>query len=199
MCLVYGVWMIALWLPTYLVKARGFSVQAMGLIGMIPTAASFIGLISGGVLTDALLSRKFRARIARAQGPALCIALGIPFLVVAVLVPSRAVCIACFAVYLLLIAMSTGGYWAVPLEMNPRLVGAISGVMTAAGNLGGVFGPLSAGYIFTATGNWSLPFLVAAAFAGIAFVIFYFLVRPEPVSLESMLQRTATANVAGPL
>jgi sugar phosphate permease len=183
---VFGVWMIVLWLPTYLVKGRGFSVQMMGWVGMIPTAASFVGLIGGGMLSDALVRRGFSTRFARAQGPALCIAAGIPFLVAAVLVPWGGVSVACFAAYLLIINLATGGYWGVPLELNPQLVGAISGVMTCAGNFGGIFGPMTAGYVFTATGSWALPFLVAAAGALLAFLIFYFLVRPEPLSLESV-------------
>jgi MFS family permease len=184
LCLVFGVWMIVLWLPTYLVKGRGFSVQAMGWVGMIPTLASFAGLVGGGVLSDALLRRGHSKRFARAQGPSLCIGLGIPFLVAAVLVPWGGVSVACFAIYLFSINLSTGGYWAVPLELNPRLVGAISGVMTCAGNLGGVFGPMTAGYLYKATGNWALPFLVAAAFAAVAFLVFYFLVKPEPMEFE---------------
>lgn len=176
--------MIILWLPTYLVKARGFSIQQMGWIGMIPTIASFAGLVGGGMLSDILLRRGFSKRFARAQGPALCIILGVPFLVIAVLVSSEAVAVACFALYLFAITSSTGGYWSVPLELNPRLVGAISGVMTGAGNLGGVFGPISAGYLYKATGNWALPFLVAAGFAALAFLIFFFLVKPAPLASE---------------
>jgi MFS family permease len=156
----------------------------MGWVGMIPTLASFAGLVGGGVLSDALLRRGHSKRFARAQGPSLCIGLGIPFLVAAVLVPWGGVSVACFAIYLFSINLSTGGYWAVPLELNPRLVGAISGVMTCAGNLGGVFGPMTAGYLYKATGNWALPFLVAAAFAAVAFLVFYFLVKPEPMEFE---------------
>lgn len=185
LCLVFGVWMIVLWLPTYLVKGHGFSVQAMGWVGMIPTMASFAGLVSGGVLSDKLLQRGFSKRVARAQGPSLCIGLGIPFLVAAVLVPWGSLSVACFALYLFSINLATGGYWSVPLELNPKLVGAISGVMTCAGNLGGVFGPMTAGYLYKATGSWALPFLVAAAFAVVAFLVFYFLVKPEPMEFES--------------
>ncbi|HJP95681.1 MAG TPA: MFS transporter [Pyrinomonadaceae bacterium] len=185
--LLYGVWMLILWLPTYLVKGRGFSVQQMGWIGMIPTVMSFAGLVSGGMLSDLLLRRGFSIRFARAQGPALCIIVGVPFLVAAVLVPSANLSVACFAIYLFAITLSTGGFWAVPLELNPKLVGAISGVMTCAGNLGGVFGPLSAGYLYRSYRSWPLPFLVAAAFAAVAFAIFFFLVVPEPLLSESAI------------
>jgi len=196
LCLCYGVWMIALWLPTYLVKARGFTQQEMSRLGMIPTAASFLGLVGGGVLTDLLLRRNLPARFARVRAPAICIAAGIPFLVIGVLSSSGAVSIACFAIYLLFISISTSGYWAVALEMNPRLVGAISGVMTAAGNLGGVFGPMSAGYVVRATGNWVLPFLMTSAFALIGFLVFYFFVKPEPVSFESIIPEPAAVSGA---
>ncbi|HWP43472.1 MAG TPA: MFS transporter [Blastocatellia bacterium] len=185
MCLVFGVWMIVLWLPTYLVRGRGFSVEQMGWIGMIPTLASFLGLVSGGVMSDRLLRRGFSPRFSRAQGPALCIAAGVPFLVLAALLPWGWASVACFALYLFTINLSTGGYWSVPLAYNPRLVGAISGVMTCAGNLGGIFGPMTAGYIFTATGSWALPFLVAAGFAVVAFALYYFLVLPQPLSFET--------------
>lgn len=196
MFLVYGVWMIVLWLPTYLVEGRGFSMQAMGWVGTIPTVASFVGLIGGGVLSDTLLRRGFSRRFARAQGPAICIGVGVPFLVGAVYSPSAGVSVACFAIYLFSINLATGGYWSVPLELNPKLVGAISGVMTFAGNLGGFFGPLSAGYIYQATGNWALPFLTAAGCAIISFLIFYFLVKPEPMEFEQATRNATAAESA---
>jgi ACS family D-galactonate transporter-like MFS transporter len=183
LCLVYGLWMIILWLPTYMVKARGFTMQEMGWIGMIPTFTSFAGLISGGVLSDALLRRGFSTRFARAQGPSLCIALGLPFLVAAVLVPWSSVSVACLAVYLFLSNIAGGGYWSMPLEFNPKLVGAIAGFMNCAGNFAGIFGPMTAGFIISGTGNWAFPFLVAAGFAFIAFVVLYFLVIPKPIEV----------------
>jgi nitrate/nitrite transporter NarK len=196
LCLIYGLWMIVLWLPTYMVKVRGFSMQAMGWIGMIPTGASFVGLVGGGILSDALLRRGFSVRFARAQGPSLCIALGVPFLVAAVLVPWGSVSVACFTAYLLLVNVAGGGYWAVPLELNPQLVGAISGAMNCSGNFAGIFGPMTAGFLIAATGNWALPFLVAAGFAVVSFLIFYFLVVPGPIEVKVRLPK-AVAQEAG--
>jgi len=195
LCLIYGLWMIILWLPTYMVKARGFSMQQMGWIGMIPTFTSFLGLTSGGVLSDMLLRRGFSTRFARAQGPALCIAVGVPFLVAAVLVPWGSVSIACFALYLLLLNVAGGGYWAMPLELSPQRVGAIAGVMNCAGNGAGVFGPMTAGFLVSTTGNWALPFLVAAGFAVVSFFVFYFLVFPEPIEEKISLPKTAAREV----
>ncbi|MBI3304364.1 MAG: MFS transporter, partial [Deltaproteobacteria bacterium] len=83
LCMGYGLWMIILWLPTYLVKARGFSMQTMGWLGMLPTVAGFAGAISGGIVSDVLLRRGFSTRFARAQAPALCTLLGVPVIVAA--------------------------------------------------------------------------------------------------------------------
>jgi MFS family permease len=188
--LVYGLWMIVFWLPTYMVKARGFSMQAMGWIGMIPTLTSFAGLTSGGVLSDMLLRRGFSPRFARAQGPSLCIALGVPFLVAAVLVPWANVSVACLAIYLFLTNIAGGGYWSMPLELNSQSVGAISGVMNCAGNFAGIFGPMTAGFLITATGNWALPFLVVAGCAMASFLVLYFLVIPAPIEVAARSPKT---------
>jgi ACS family hexuronate transporter-like MFS transporter len=194
LCLIYGLWMIILWLPTYMVEVRGFTMRQMGWIGVIPTMASFVGLVSGGVLSDRLLRRGYSTRFARAQGPALSIALGIPFLVAAPLVPWAGVSVACFTIYLLLLNAAGGGYWAVPLELHPRLAGAISGVMNGAGNCAGIFGPMTAGFIISATGSWTMPFLVAAGFAVVSFVVFYCLVIPAPLTTTTTVAPSAAPS-----
>ena len=195
LCLIYGLWMTVLWLPTYMVKIRGFTMQEMGWIGMLPPLASFIGLTSGGLLSDKLLQRGFSVRFARAQAPALSIALCIPFLIAAVYVPWSGVSVACFTAYLFFLNIAGGGYWSTPLELNPRLTGAIAGVMNGAGNCAGIFGPMTAGYIIAATGSWTIPFLIAAAFALVAFLVFYYLVVPEPIEITTTSPKGAVQEV----
>lgn len=197
LCLVYGLWMIVFWLPTYLVKGRGFSMQAMGWLGMIPTFASFVGLIGGGFLSDALLRSGVSTRFARAQGPALCIAAAIPFLIAAALVPWAGVSIACLTLYLMLANAAGGGFWSVPREFDPQQVGVISGVMNCAGNLAGIFGPLSAGFFVSGSGSWAIPFLVAAGVASISFLVFYFLVVPAPLREETLLPHSVPHEARG--
>jgi MFS family permease len=197
LCLVYGLWMIVFWLPTYLVKARGLSMHTMGWIGMIPTFASFGGLVSGGVLSDALLRRGFSPRVARARGPALCMAVAVPFLVVAALTPWTWVSITCLTLYLYFANSAGGGFWAVPRELNPHQVGVISGVMNCAGNLAGIFGPISAGFFVSGSGNWALPFLVASGAATLSFLVFYFLVVPEPLQAREIAPQVAPQEARG--
>ena len=78
----------------------------------------------------------------------------------------------------------SGACWAVPVELNPKQIGAISGVMNGAGNFAGIFGPMSAGFLVTATGSWEMLLVVVAALLLVATLMYYFLVVPEPIELE---------------
>ena len=186
LCMVYGLWMVILWLPTYLVQARGFSLEAMGILGMIPTVAGALGLISGGTISDVLLRRGWSPRVARARAPApaLCAFLGIPSILAAAFVPWPLVSVGCLALYMYFTNLGSGACWAVPVELNPKQIGAISGVMNGAGNFAGIFGPMSAGFLVAATGSWELPLVVIAAMLLVATLVYYFLVVPEPIELE---------------
>ena len=197
LCMVYGLWMVILWLPTYLVHARGFSMQAMGWLGMLPTVAGFAGAISGGTISDVLLRRGFSKRFARAQAPALCTLMGVPMIVAAALVPWAGVSVACITLYMYLANLGGGACWAVPLELDSKQTGTISGVMNGAGNFAGIFGPMSAGFLVAATGDWSLPFLVIAGVLLVAALVFYFLVVPEPIELSEQVPELAEQDAQG--
>lgn len=185
LCMVYGLWMIILWLPTYLVNARGFAVQTMGWLGIIPTVAGFAGVVSGGTLSDVLLRCGYSPRFARAQAPALCVLLGVPVILAAAFVPWRELSVACLSLYMFLANLGGGACWAIPVELSPKHVGAISGFMNGAGNLAGIFGPMSAGFLVAATGNWTLPFLAIAGLLSVAGLVFYFLVVPVPIEIAA--------------
>jgi sugar phosphate permease len=174
-------WVFILWFPTYLVEARGLSRMHMGLVGMLPTGASFLGIIAGGVISDYLLKIGWSARSARARVPGICIVLSLPFLLAAVTTPSVTLAIVLFVCFYFTLSLSVAGFWSLPLELHPQLVGAISGIMNMAGNCAGVFGPLTAGIIVAQTGSWTLPFYLVAALGVCCGLMLIFLVSTKPV------------------
>jgi ACS family glucarate transporter-like MFS transporter len=179
-------WIFILWFPSYLVQARGLSRMEMGIVGMLPTGASFLGIIAGGVVSDSLLKRGWSARAARARFPGLSVWLSLPFLLAAVTTPSATLSVILFVCFYFILSLAVSGYWSMPLELNPRLVGAISGVMNTAGNLAGIFGPLTAGVIVARTGNWALPFYLVGALGVLCGLIFVFLVSTKPVEVTGL-------------
>jgi nitrate/nitrite transporter NarK len=84
-----------------------------------------------------------------------------------------------------------GACWAVPLELDSKQTGTISGVMNGTGNFAGIFGPISAGFLVAATGDWSLPFLVIAGVLLVGSLVFYFLVVPEPIERAEQVPELA--------
>jgi sugar phosphate permease len=179
-------WIFILWFPTYLVEARGFSRMAMGGVGMLPTFGSFIGMVIGGSISDWLLRRGFGARVARVRFPGVCVGVAMPLLLGAVLVSSATLSVALFVLFYFTFSLAVSGYWTMPLELAPRAVGAVGGVMNTAGNFAGVFGPTVAGFIVQQTGSWVTLFYVAAACGIVSSLIFTFFVSTEPIKIAGL-------------
>jgi len=159
----YGLTMVVAWLPTYLVQARGFTIQQMGWVGMLPVAGGLIGVLGGGVLSDWLTKRGVNARWARKGIPASAIAVSAPFLALAATIASPTSAVFAFALFQLLTTLGLVAFWSIPVEMNARLAGSIASIMNFGGNFGGFFSPMVAGFLVARTGDWSLPFYTAAA------------------------------------
>lgn len=158
----YGLAMVVAWLPTYLVQARGFSIQQMGWVGMLPVAGGLIGVLGGGVLSDRLISRGVNLTWARKGIPAVAIAISAPFLALATAIPSPYLAVIGFALFQMITTLGLVAYWSIPVEMNARLAGSIASIMNFGGNFGGLFSPMVAGFLVAWTGEWSLPFYTAS-------------------------------------
>jgi len=183
-------WIFILWFPTYLIEARGFSRMAMGGVGMLPTFGGFLGMITGGTISDWLLRNGYGARMARARFPGICVGLAMPLLLAAVLVPSTLLSIILFVLFYFTFSLAVSGYWSMPLELAPRAVGAVGGVMNTSGNFAGVFGPTVAGVIITYTGNWAALFYLAAGCGVLSSLVFALLVRTDPIELKGVESST---------
>jgi ACS family glucarate transporter-like MFS transporter len=189
-------WIFILWFPTYLIEARGFSRVAMGGVGMLPTFGGFLGMIAGGTISDRLLRNGYGARVARARFPGVCVGLAMPLLLAAVLVPSTTLSIALFVLFYFTFSLAVSGYWSMPLELAPRAVGAVGGVMNTTGNFAGVFGPTIAGFMITYTESWVALFYLAAGCGVFSSLVFALLVRTEPIEIKGVESTPKAEKVA---
>ena len=86
--------------------------------------------------------------------------------------------------------LGTGAVFKLVAHDFPEAVGAVTGVVGAAGGLGGFFPPLVMAWVKSATGDYTLGFAALAATAVIALIVLHFMSRSEA-------RRSAPAAVAG--
>ena len=189
---VYNMWLMASWLPSYLVKGRGFTVSEMGVLGGVITGAALVGTVAGGWLSDALLRRGFSANTARKTFPMICMLIGAPLMVLGVSAESQWLCIALLMGARLFNDSALAGFMSLPTEMSPRHLGAIWGCMSTFGSLAGMVAAMLAGYQVTATNNWALPFYTAAGSICVAALIMAFGVSALPLVLD---ERKSVASI----
>lgn len=90
------------------------------------------------------------------------------------MVPLTIACLtmACF------LGLGTGATFKLVPEWFPDKVGAVTGVVGAAGGLGGFFPPLVMAAVKSNTGSYALGFILMAAVAAIALVVLLLVTRP---------------------
>jgi ACS family glucarate transporter-like MFS transporter len=185
MCFAYIGWLFLFWFPTYLVEARGMSLGVMGAIGILLHGAGFLGLVGGGTLADWLLRRGWSPQFARARLGGIAMALSLPFLLSAALVPSVTLCVIFLIFFYGLFTIALSGFATVAIEFNASLAGAIFGLINTLGTFAGFLGPLTAGYMLAGTGNWLLPFYVSAS-VGVVCAAILLVVPVRPIKIETI-------------
>lgn len=189
-CLSYALygfiaWMFIFWFPPYLMQGRGMTTMEMGLVGMVPIGAGFVGVMAGGWTLDYLIKKGMDPRTVKVRLPGLLIVASAPFLAIGVNVESTTLAIASFGIFYCLFSSSLPGYWSLPLELNPKFVGSIIGLANTSANAFGVLGPITAGQILERTNdNWHGVFYLAAVLTVVCGAIYAIFVRADPLDLE---------------
>ena len=159
---IYGWYFYLTWLPTYLLRARGFELSQVGWLAALPLLGIATGSLLGGALTD-LLARRFGPRVAlRTPG-----VVGLPLAALAIVGAVTTADPRASALYLAaaagLAALGVAPGWSVCLAIGGRHAGVVSGAMNTFGNLGGVMSPIVVGWCLTLWGSWEAPLYTVAA------------------------------------
>ncbi|MFN7933468.1 MAG: MFS transporter [Bryobacteraceae bacterium] len=158
------VWYFLLsWLPSYLVKERGFSMQTMAVLGSVPFWGMAVATLAGGWASDARIRAGGNPTRVRKTflvgGLLLCGATMLP----AVLVSDARWSVGWLTAACLSLGIYTSNVWAVTQTLaGPVAAGRWSGIQNAIGNLGGVVSPVVTGWIVSVTGSFVLAFVGAS-------------------------------------
>jgi len=159
---IYGWYFYLTWLPTYLLRARGFDLRHMGWLAALPLLAIAVGVFVGGWLSDALTARH-GSRIGRRTPGVVGLPLAAAAIVGAVATANPTVSALLLAAAAGLAALGVSPAWAVCLEIGGAHAGVVSGAMNMFGNLGGALSPVLVGIGVDHWQSWDAPLLTVAA------------------------------------
>ena len=171
-CNNWTLYVLLSWAPTFINKGLGVELASVGLLAMIPQAASFVSINVAGNLADRLITngmpvlrvRKLMQTVGFG-GLAMCL----------LLVTSAETVAGAIAIMTLgsaLGAGSTGGFAVNHMDIAPRHAGTLMGITNTAGTIPGIVGVFLSGMILELTGSWALVFGTAAVISLVGLFVF---------------------------
>ena len=164
------------WIPSYLVKEKGFSFMKMGIVAAAPWIGGFIGAIVGGWLSDKIFLKR--------RKPTMMITTLSTAIMMAVLIniPNNANLVA-LALFMtgFLINVGWPAFTAYPMGLaSGRTYPVAISLVNTGGNLGGFFSPMIAGALLDQFSSFTHVFIYFGIAAALAFAIL--LTLDEPVN-----------------
>lgn len=182
-CFGYVSWIYFSWFFLYMARVRGFDLKSSALISMLPFLSMTLCCLAGGALSD-WLSQSRGLRMGRCWIATVALLLTALFL----LLGSRAksplnagLILACGAGALYL---SQSSFWSVSIDIAGRRSGIFSSIVNMGGQIGGAVTASLTPWIAQKFG-WSTSFGVAACFAVVGAVCWYFVHPEKPLILTS--------------
>jgi MFS family permease len=174
---IYGWYFYLTWLPTYLLRGRGFDLRDAGWLSSLPLLAIAGGVFLGGWLSDHL-ARRWGPRWGRSATGIVGFPIAALAIVAATTTSSPIASAVLLAVAAGASALGIVPAWVLTTELGGVHAGVVSGMMNMFGNVGGAASPLITGICLDRWGSWQAPlFSVAALY--VASAICWLLVDPR--------------------
>ena len=172
------------WLPTYLDEEHHVPVAMRGLMTSIPVMIGWLGMFSGGFLTDRLVGL-----IGLRWGRALPISLSRFVAMAAYLYcltnPSPWAAVAAFSLVAFATDMGTPALWAFQQDVGGRYTASVLGWANMWGNFGAAAATMLVGWLVDRTESWNAVFLASAAAFCLSGLFASQINATQPISSES--------------
>lgn len=181
---LYIITFFLVWLPTYLLEDRGFSLSKMGFAASLPWLAILITVMTGGILSDYLVRKVFSKQISRSSLVISGLIVFIISMYFAVMTISPYMNVLWLSLCLGSLGFTVVCSWASATDLGRNFSGSVSGWMNLWGNLGAFVSPLLCGWLAENFG-WNITLGVTVNPVFIAAILWLF-VKPDTSLLNNI-------------
>ncbi len=158
-CYGWTLWLFLSWIPQYFLHSYQLDLKKSALFASSVFVAGVVGDTLGGIVSDRILARTGRLRLARCTMVAICMCLTLLSLLPLPFTHDLYVSLACLSAGFFFAEMTIGPMWAIPMDIAPEFSGTASGMMNTGSALAAIISPPVGGFLIDLTGNWDLPFV----------------------------------------
>jgi MFS family permease len=162
-CYGWCLWLYLNWLPLFFKNTFSLDIKSSALFASGVFFAGVVGDSVGGILSDYILKRTGRIRLARLSVIVTGFAGALLSLLPIIFTHDITLVALCLSSGFFFAEIIIGPIWSVPMDIAPKYSGTASGLMNSGSALAAIVSPLVAGYVIDVTGNWYLPFLMTIA------------------------------------
>ncbi len=177
-CYGWTLWLYLNWLPLFFKNNYHLELKNSALFASGVFFAGVIGDSLGGLLSDGILKRTGKVRLARLSIVVLGFAGALASLFPILFVHDMTVVALCLSSGFFFAEITIGPMWSIPMDIASKYSGTAAGIMNTGSALAAIVSPLVAGFVIDATGNWYLPFLMSMGLLALGLVC-AFRMRPE--------------------
>ena len=158
----WGAYFFLTWYPTYLQLGRGLTEDQMKIASSLPAWVSLVSLLGGGYLSDRL-ARRHSLRVARSAVGATGLIVSGVCLALATVTRDNTLAVGLLTVGGGAMGMMIPVSWSICVDLAREQVGAVSGAMNTAGQVGSLISSVAFGYLVEWTGSYDRALMPLAA------------------------------------
>ncbi|HEX7937265.1 MAG TPA: MFS transporter [Paraburkholderia sp.] len=195
MGVIYMVWLYLTWLPAYLEHERHLSIASTGWLVSVPYLFGTLGMLSSGFVADGLMARGMAPM--RSRKWPICVGLvgAALFTVPAAFTPNLTLAMVYLCAAMYFVNLASGACWALATVAAPRhMVASLASIQNFGGYFGGSFAPFITGIVVDRTHSFVNAFLISAAVAFAAALVYMFIVRTKIEDSETAVSPAALSD-----
>jgi MFS transporter, ACS family, glucarate transporter len=169
------------WLPTYLMRARGLSLKAMGMYASLPWASVFLAVFAAGYLSDRLLKKAGTMYWARTPVAMLGFVVSAAALIGSAFASTVHATIALLCLSFAAVGFVQVAVWSATQDLGQQFTGLMSGWTNLWGALSNFAGPVIVAFVVKLTHSWESGLLVIGVAAAFGAVLWIFLHPDRPL------------------